>query len=52
MINRDGLENSDHWVTPDWLYKKLDNEFHLTLILVHYMRILMDYQSNGEILAL
>lgn len=28
MINRDGLENSDHWVTPDWLYKKLDNEFH------------------------
>jgi hypothetical protein len=28
MINRDGLENSDHWATPEYLYKELDNEFH------------------------
>jgi len=28
MINRDGLENNDHWKTPDWLYKELDAEFH------------------------
>lgn len=28
MNNRDGLPNSDHWETPDWLYKKLDHEFH------------------------
>lgn len=28
MKNRDGLENSDHWRTPDWLYKQLDAEFH------------------------
>lgn len=26
--NRDGLENSDDWETPEWLYKKLDAEFH------------------------
>ena len=28
MRNRDGLENSDHWETPEWLYKKLNDEFH------------------------
>lgn len=28
MKNRDGLENNDHWQTPEWLYKKLDDEFH------------------------
>jgi len=28
MKNRDGLENSDHWATPKWLYDKLDLEFH------------------------
>ena len=28
MKNRDGLENSEHWGTPDWLYKQLDSEFH------------------------
>lgn len=28
MKNRDGLENSDHWETPEWLYKELDDEFH------------------------
>lgn len=28
MKNRDGLENSDHWETPEWLYKQLDSEFH------------------------
>ena len=28
MKNRDGLENSDHWKTPEKLYKKLDDEFH------------------------
>ena len=28
MKNRDGLENSDHWSTPKWLYDELDNEFH------------------------
>lgn len=25
--NRDGLENSDHWATPKWLYNQLNNEF-------------------------
>jgi hypothetical protein len=28
MQNRDGLPNSDHWETPEWLYKELDAEFH------------------------
>lgn len=28
MKNRDGLENNNDWETPDWLYKKLDDEFH------------------------
>jgi hypothetical protein len=28
MKNRDGLENSDHWETPEQLYKELDAEFH------------------------
>ena len=28
MKNRDGLVNSDHWETPDWLYNKLDAEFN------------------------
>jgi len=28
MKNRDGLENSNHWATPNWLYKQLDEEFH------------------------
>jgi hypothetical protein len=28
MKNRDGLENSDNWKTPDWLYKELDEELH------------------------
>ncbi len=27
MKNRDGLENSDHWETPEWLYNKLNEEF-------------------------
>lgn len=26
-INRDGLENSDHWETPEWLYDELNKEF-------------------------
>ncbi len=26
--NRDGLETSDHWATPKWLYDILDVEFH------------------------
>ena len=28
MKNRDGLETNDHWQTPEWLYQKLDQEFH------------------------
>ena len=28
MKNRDGLENSNHWATPEWLYNKLDKEFN------------------------
>lgn len=28
MINRDGLENSDHWGTPKYLYDALDKEFN------------------------
>lgn len=28
MLNRDGLENSDHWATPDDLFNKLNDEFH------------------------
>lgn len=28
VLNRDGLVNSDHWETPDQLYKDLDKEFH------------------------
>jgi len=28
MINRDGLENSDHWETPKWLYSQLNDEFN------------------------
>ncbi len=28
MKNRDGLENSDHWATPDWLHDKLNDEFN------------------------
>jgi phage N-6-adenine-methyltransferase len=28
MKNRDGLQNSDHWETPEELYKTLDAEFH------------------------
>ncbi len=27
MKNRDGLENNNHWETPEWLYQKLDAEF-------------------------
>jgi hypothetical protein len=27
-INRDGLENSNDWETPDWLYKEIDDRFH------------------------
>ena len=27
MLNRDGLLNNDHWATPDYLYKKLDDDF-------------------------
>lgn len=27
MKNRDGLQNSDNWETPDWLYNKLNDEF-------------------------
>lgn len=27
MKNRDGLDNSDHWATPDWLYNQLNEEF-------------------------
>lgn len=26
--NRDGLENSNDWATPKWLYKELDSVFH------------------------
>lgn len=26
--NRDGLDNSDHWQTPKWLYDKLNDEFN------------------------
>jgi hypothetical protein len=26
--NKEGLPCSDHWETPDWLYKQLDDEFH------------------------
>lgn len=28
MKNRDGLENSDNWATPKWLYNELDFIFH------------------------
>ena len=28
MTNRDGLQNSDHWETPNKLYKELDAEFN------------------------
>jgi len=28
MLNRDGLENSDHWATPKWLYDELNSEFN------------------------
>jgi hypothetical protein len=28
LKNRDGLENSDDWATPDWLYDSLNEEFH------------------------
>ena len=28
MKNRDGWETNDHWGTPPWLYKQLDDEFH------------------------
>jgi hypothetical protein len=28
MKNRDGLETNDRWQTPEWLYQKLDQEFH------------------------
>jgi len=28
MLNRDGLENSDHWATPKWLYDELNLEFN------------------------
>mgnify|MGYP001559840011 CR=1 FL=1 len=28
MKNRDGSEANDHWATPSWLYKQLDDEFH------------------------
>lgn len=28
IINRDGLQNSDNWQTPDWLYNKLNAEFN------------------------
>ena len=28
MINRDGLENSNHWATPKSFYDKLDREFN------------------------
>jgi hypothetical protein len=27
MKNRDGLPNSDHWETPEYLYRELDKEF-------------------------
>jgi hypothetical protein len=28
MSDRSGAEDSDHWQTPQWLYDKLDAEFH------------------------
>jgi len=28
MKGRDGIEASDNWKTPEWLYRKLDAEFH------------------------
>ena len=28
MINRDGLENSNDWATPKWLYDQLNKEFN------------------------
>lgn len=28
MKNRDGLVNNDHWETPDYLYKALNDEFN------------------------
>lgn len=28
MKNRDGLTNSDHWQTPDWLYNELNDVFN------------------------
>jgi len=28
MKNRDGLENSNHWETPEYLYNELNQEFH------------------------
>lgn len=28
MADRSGAEDSDHWQTPQWLYDKLDAEFH------------------------
>lgn len=28
MKNRDGLKNSNHWETPDYLYNELNNEFN------------------------
>lgn len=28
MKNRDGLENSNHWATPKYLYDELNNEFN------------------------
>ena len=28
MKNRDGLNNSNHWATPDYLYNELNEEFN------------------------
>lgn len=28
MKNRDGLQNSDHWATPQYLYNELNKEFN------------------------
>lgn len=28
MKNRDGLENSNNWKTPDWLYNELNEVYH------------------------
>ena len=48
MINRDGLENNDHWETPEWLYKKLNDEFNFDFDPCPFIQKAFDEYKKGK----